>query len=191
MAADADEREDSITRLLRRAGSGDREAIEALYPQIYAELRAIARGIANNASRTPTLSPTALVNEAWLKLADKPGVEWHDRLHFFRYAARAMRHVLIDYARSRGAAKRGSGAAVLELNEAIVADADTLSGLLALDDAVRHLDAINPRLGQVVELRVFGGLDLETVARTLDVDPRTVSRDWRKARAILHEMLEE
>lgn len=179
-----------ITRLLQRAGSGDALAMEALYPAIYAELKRLALGVCSSPRSSQTLSPTALVNEAWIKLAVGEAVDWHDRKHFYRYAARAMRSIVVDSARAHQAEKRGGGMSHVELDPERIGDATSPEGALAVDQALERLQKVNPRLAEVVELRMFAGLEFGTIARLLEVHPRTVSRDWRKARALVYQMLE-
>jgi RNA polymerase sigma factor (TIGR02999 family) len=177
-----------ITRLLALAGEGDREAMTALAPLVYAHLRRLARRqLAGEHART--LSTTALVHEAWLDLAEGGGGAWRDRDHFYRYAATAMRHILVDHARARQAAKRGGGLAHLDAGALQLGSDETAASLVAVDQALGALAAINPRLAQVVELRFFAGLEVEDTARVLGVHVRSVVRDWRKARAILNQLL--
>lgn len=185
----SDHRRD-ITRLLQAAGGGDRKAMDALAPLVYQHLRRIARRQMAGEGRALTLSTTALVHEAWLELCAGDTRDWRDQAHFYRYAATAMRHILIDQARSRQAAKRGSGAEHVEMDHVPLVSDETASGLVALDEALGRLGEINPRLAQVVELRFFAGLEVEQVAEVLDIHARSVVRDWRKARAILGQMLE-
>jgi RNA polymerase sigma factor (TIGR02999 family) len=176
-----------ITRLLARAGEGDRAAMTALAPLVYAQLRRLARRqLAGEHART--LDTTALVHEAWLNLAEGGGA-WRDRDHFYRYAATAMRHILVDHARARQAAKRGGGALHLDASLLQLGSDETAASLVAVDQALGTLAAINPRLAQVVELRFFAGLEVEDTARVLGVHPRSVVRDWRKARALLDQLL--
>jgi RNA polymerase sigma-70 factor, ECF subfamily len=172
-----------VTRLLRAADHGDSDAAVRLVPLVYDELRGLAAAQLRRESQGHTLTPTALVHEAWLKLT--PGAHGHarDRAHFLAIAARAMRQVLVDHARSRGAQKREGGWARTTL-------ADDLPGggqvdpaeVLALDEALESLD---PRQRQVVECRVFGGMEESEIALALGVSERTVRRDWVKARAWL------
>jgi RNA polymerase sigma factor (TIGR02999 family) len=178
---------DDITRLLISLREGRREALNDLFPLVYEELRAIAR------RRIPageqTLGTTALVHEAYLKLFDHTRLTLNDRKHFYALAARAMRQILIDHARRRGAAKRGGNLRRLDLDDATIAVDDRAAELLALDDALQRLSKLDERMGQVVELRFFGGLSVDETADVLGVDSRTVKRDWRKARAVLYQEL--
>jgi RNA polymerase sigma factor (TIGR02999 family) len=178
-----------ITRLLALAGEGDRDAMAALAPLVYAHLRRLARRqLAGEHART--LDTTALVHEAWLSLAEG-GSAWRDRDHFYRYAATAMRHILVDHARARQAAKRGGGQMHLDAGALQLGSDETAASLVAVDQALAALATINPRLAQVVELRFFAGLEVEDTARVLGVHARSVVRDWRKARAILNQLLGE
>jgi RNA polymerase sigma factor (TIGR02999 family) len=179
---------DDVTRLLISLREGRREALNDLFPLVYEELRAIAR------RRMPvggeqTLGTTALVHEAYLKLFDHTRLTVNDRSHFYALAARAMRQILIDHARRRGAAKRGGDLRRLDLDDATIAVEDRAGELLALDEALQRLARLDERMGQVVELRFFGGLSVDETAEVLGVDPRTVKRDWRKARAVLYQEL--
>jgi RNA polymerase sigma factor (TIGR02999 family) len=180
-----------ITRLLQQASEGDRAALDALMPLVYEPLRRIARGQIGGEGRAHTLSTTALVHEAWLRLSNAGDVGWEDQAHFFRYAGRAMRNILIDAARARQAQKRGGGADHLDIDEVALPISDAASGeLLALNEALLKLSEINPRLAQVVELRFFAGLEVEEVGEVLGIHARSVVRDWRRARALLAQMLD-
>ena len=179
-----------ITRLLQAAGEGDRAALDRLVPLVYESLRRIARSQRAGEQRAHTLSTTALVNEAWLRLLGPERAEWQCEAHFYRYAAKAMRHILIDAARSRQAQKRGGGVEHIELDSAPPIAEQACGELLALDQALLQLAEVNPRLAQVVELRFFAGLEVEQVAEVLGINARSVVRDWAKARALLAQMLE-
>ncbi|MCG6118132.1 MAG: ECF-type sigma factor [Aquimonas sp.] len=179
-----------ITRLLQAAGEGDRAALDRLVPLVYESLRKIARSQRAGEQRAHTLSTTALVNEAWLRLLGPERSDWQCEAHFYRYAAKAMRHILIDAARSRQAQKRGGGAEHVELDSAPPIAEQACGELLALDQALLQLAEVNPRLAQVVELRFFAGLEVEQVAEVLGINARSVVRDWAKARALLAQMLE-
>ncbi len=180
-----------VTRLLRIAGEGDPRALEEVFPLVYAELQRIARGQLGRERAGHTLQPTALVNEAYLKLVQRPPEGTADRGHFLGIAARAMRQVLVDHARASTAAKRGGGAAPVTLNEELAGLSTDPEELLALDEALDRLDALEPRLRRVVELRWFAGLQDEEIAGVLGVTRRTVQRDWAKARAWLHRELSD
>ncbi|KAB8180184.1 sigma-70 family RNA polymerase sigma factor [Lysobacter maris] len=175
-----------ITRLLQRHHEGDRDAFDRMVPLVYQRLRVIARGqLARAGRRGQTLDTTALVQEAYLQLVDAEGVDWQDRGHFFAICARAMRRILVDYARRRQAAKRGGGAVAVTLEADMVAADSQSEQVLAIDEALNGLDAFNPRLARVVECRYFAGMTEEETARALDTSLRTVQRDWMRARAWL------
>jgi RNA polymerase sigma factor (TIGR02999 family) len=180
----------SVTALLVAHRAGDADALERVFPLVYAHLRAVARAQLRRDGRgrdgAHTLSTTALVHEAYFKLADAPRLDARDRAHFLAVAARAMRQVLVEYARRHRAAKRGGGAAALDLDAAQVAVEERADALVALDEALSRLAALSERLARVVELRFFGGLSEEETAAALGVTDRTVRRDWVKARAWLH-----
>jgi RNA polymerase sigma factor (TIGR02999 family) len=177
-----------ITELLQRAGAGDRPALDALLPLIYAELRKLAR--AQRPDAQATINTTALVHEAYLKLVDQSRLSWPDRRHFFAYAAKAMRNILVDNARRRAALKHGGGQQRDDdaLDRVGVVDAGG-ADLLLVDQALDRLAAISDRLRDVVEMHVFGGLEFKEIAECLEVTERTVFRDWRKARALLETLL--
>lgn len=179
---------DEVTRLLDQLRGGDREALDRLFPLVYQELRQAADRVLRREARGHTLQPTALVHEAYLKLAGAP-IGSENRAHFLGIAARAMRQVLVDHARRRRAAKRGGGEAAVSLADADGAIDLQSDELLALDEALTRLAKESDRLRQVVELRFFGGLTEEEIATTLDVTTRTIQRDWVKARAWLHKEL--
>jgi RNA polymerase sigma factor (TIGR02999 family) len=175
----------TITRLLIRWRSGDRTAFDELAPQIYSELRRLAKYYLRQERSAHTLHPSDLVHEAYLRLVDEKEIDWQNRAHFFGVAAVRMRHILVDHARSRQAAKRGGGEYLLSLSKAnqLVEDRDV--NLLALDGALRRLEATDPQKSRIVELRYFGGLTIEETAEALRISPATVKRDWRMARAWL------
>ena len=170
-----------ITRLLTAWRQGAPDALEALVPLVYEELRRIARRHVGRERSANTLQPTALVNEAYLRLADARQIEWRDRLHFFNVASRIMRRVLVDAARARRADKRGGDGPQVEFDEANIAAIDRGVALLALDDALEALAAADPRKCRVVELRVFGGLTVDETAAVLEISADTVTRDWKFA----------
>ncbi|MEP0546561.1 MAG: ECF-type sigma factor [Rhodothermales bacterium] len=176
-----------VTRILAEARAGDPAALDRLLPILYDELHALAHRERGRRGAAETLSTTALVHEAYEKLARADG-GWNDRAHFFRVAAQAMRQVIVDYARAQHAQKRGGGPArsltnVPALGLSIDARADDV---LALDMALDRLAALDPRQGEVVELRYFAGLTVPETAEVLDVSPATVKRAWTAARAWLH-----
>jgi RNA polymerase sigma factor (TIGR02999 family) len=178
-----------ITRLLISISEGDRNALNHLFPVVYAELRALAHRQLVHIRPGDTLQTTALVHEAYLKLVGTDRPEWHDRRHFFAVASRAMRQISVDYARARGTQKRGGNAPTLTLDEERLPIADRAHELVQLDQALTELESLSARQGQVVELRFFGGLTVEETAAVMDVSERTVKREWQKARAFLFDAL--
>lgn len=178
-----------ITHLLLAWGQGDQAALETLMPLVYGELRKVAARHLRGQREGHTLQTTALVNEAYLRLIDASQVQWQNRAHFFAVAAHFMRRILVDFARSRNYQKRGGGAQAVELDEAMIVAPERGADLLALDEALTRLQALNERQAQVVELRYFGGLSEEESAEALKVSVRTVRRDWNFARVWLHREL--
>lgn len=175
-----------ITQLLQRHHDGDRGAFDRMVPLVYERLRSIARGqLARAGGRHRPLDTTALVHEAYLQLVDEHNVDWQDRAHFFSICARAMRRILVDFARQRQAVKRGGGLPNLTLQPDLVAVDDQAELVLAVDAALGELEAFNARLARVVECRYFAGLTEEETAQALDTSLRTVQRDWMRARAWL------
>jgi RNA polymerase sigma factor (TIGR02999 family) len=174
-----------VTGLLIAWGAGDQSAFEQLVPLVHAELRRLAHRAMGRERAGHTLQTTALVNEAYLRLIDVSRVRWQDRAHFFAMSARLMRRILVDHARSRKSQKRGGATRKVSLEEALVVSAERGSDLVALDDALKGLAAVDARKSQVVELRYFGGLSVEESAEALQVSPDTVLRDWRLAKAWL------
>jgi RNA polymerase sigma factor (TIGR02999 family) len=173
------------TRLLRAWASGDQSALEQLTPRVYDELRRIAGRFMQDERPGSTIQTTALVHEAYLKLVDVTNVDWQHRAHFFAISAQIMRHILLDRARRRVAAKRGGAAPRLNLDEASDVASSRAREVIALDDALTALAKINPRQARVIELRSFAGLSVEETAEVSKVSPDTVMRDWRLARAWL------
>jgi RNA polymerase sigma factor (TIGR02999 family) len=173
-----------VTGLLVAWGRGDESALDELMPIVHGELRRLARRLMRGERGNHTLQTTALVNEAYLRLVDISRVRWQDRAHFFAMSARLMRRILVDHARSRKYLKRGGMLRRVSLDEAL-AVSERGTDLVALDDALDALAAVDPRKSQVVELRFFGGLSLEETAETLQVSAETVGRDWRLAKAWL------
>jgi RNA polymerase sigma factor (TIGR02999 family) len=175
-----------VTDLLVRAGAGDRDALDAAFPIVYGTLRALAARHLRREADGHTLSPTALVHEAWLRLSAESHAAWRDRAHFLAVASLAMRRILVDHARRHHAARRGAGAARVPLEDLDAVPAEARAELLvALDEALARLARLDARQARVVECRFFGGLTEEEVAETLGVGLRTVKRDWAKARAWL------
>ena len=188
---DARHPQGEVTRLLLEFGAGDREALDRLVPLVYDELRRIARHELRRERVDHTLTTTALVHEAYLTLVDQARAEPGDRARFFAVAATAMRRVLIQYARSRQALKRGGGQRPLSLDEAAVVAEDGGEHLLALDEALTRLGALDERQARVVECRYFGGLTEEETAAALGITARTVRRDWVKAKGWLYRELHD
>ncbi len=182
-----------ITALLQEAArpGGRDDGQERLYEAVYPELRRMAAGLMRNERSDHTLQATALVNEAYLQLADGISVEWECRAHFFGAAARAMRRILVDHARRRRADRRGGGAHRITLDETQMPGADSDEGLLTMNDALERLAAFDPRGARVVELRVFGGLSVPEAAQLLGVSKRTVDGDWAVAKRYLARALSE
>ena len=178
----------NVTALLHRS-SEDPAALEAVYEIVYADLRRLAGRQLGPRGADQTLSVTALVNEAFLKLSDRTGGAWNDRLHFLRVAARAMRQITVDHARAKLSKKRGSGQSALPLIEPQVAAETKSEMILALEEGLQQLAADNERLVRVVEFRFFAGLTAEETAAALDTSRRTVQRDWEAARAWLKTFL--
>lgn len=181
-----------VTQLLKAWSAGDEEALEKLTPLVYWQLHKIAkRYMAGERSGHP-LQTTALVNEAYLRLVDCGRVNWHDRVHFFAVSAQLMRRILIDFARSRGYLKRGAAAPHISLDQAPSVCSEPDMNLVALDDALQALSAVDERKGKVVELKFFGGLSVEETAEALGISAETVVRDWRLAKIwLLRELRRE
>lgn len=175
--------EQDITSLLRQAASGDPQRLAAVFEALYPELRRLARARLND--EEATLTPTALVNEVYLRLNAGEPLSLTDRKHFFAAAAKAMRWIVVDQARQKMADKRGGGQAAITLSERLAADTESAE-VLALHDGLASLDQIHPRQREVVELRYFVGLEFSDVAELLACSESTVKRDWRRARAFLY-----
>src|SRR5882724_3817032 len=176
---------DDVTLLLRRWSHGDRGALDELMPLIYRELHKLAKRHMTQQEAGHTLQTTAVIHEAYLKLGGRSDKDWENRAHFFGVAAKAMRHVLVDHARTRRAAKRGGEVRIEQLEEGADVGMARAGELIALDDALTSLAGQYPRQAEVVELRYFGGLSVEETAGTLKLSPETVARDWRFAKAFL------
>jgi RNA polymerase sigma factor (TIGR02999 family) len=174
-----------VTQLLAAWTDGDQSALNRLIPFVYDELRRRARQYMARERPGNSLQPTAVVNEIYLRMADAGGVRCQDRAHFFAIAARMMRRILVDAARTRASAKRGGQARKISLEEGIVADRGGAAELVALDDALTSLGRKDARKAKVVELRFFGGLSLQETAEALQVSEDTVGRDWNFAKAWL------
>jgi len=179
----------TMTQLLSAWSDGDKVALEQLMPLVYQELHRLAARHLASERAGHTLQPTALVNEAYLRLIDQKRVRWQTKAHFLAIAAHMMRRILVDYARARRYAKRGGGAPVVTLDEAAALSVERASDLIAVDDVLNRLSELDPRKGRVVELRFFGGLSVEETAEVLQISPNTVLRDWRTAKAWLHREL--
>lgn len=178
-----------ITTLLNRWGEGDSSAFELLVPLVYSEMRGIARRMLLDERPGHTLQSTALVHEAYLKLVDQDKMKWNGRAHFFGAAANAMRQILVDHARRRLAAKRGSGAVAEELGVALSIAFEPDLDVLALDAALEELETVDPERARVVELRYFGGLTIDEAAQVLGISPSAVNRDWVIAKVWLFRKL--
>ena len=174
-----------VTRLLKAWGEGDDGALARLTPVVENELHRMAHRCMARENPGHTLQTTALVNEVYLRLVDIHGVSWQDRAHFFAMSARLMRRVLTDFARSRHYQKRGAGAVQVCLDEGLLVTPQKDADIMALDAALTEFAALYPRQSQVVELRFFGGLEVEEAAEALKISPVTVKRDWRFAKAWL------
>lgn len=180
-----------ITDLLARARRGEPGALDAVFPAVYGELRRAAHRELGRWRPGETLGTTALVHEAYLRMVDARRAEYADRRHFYAVAATAMRQIIVDHARQRGAAKRGHGQRAISLDRLEVAATGADDDVVALDEALTALAVNHPRLAQVVELRFFAGLSVEEAAEAMDCSPRTVKREWQKARAFLYRMLHD
>ena len=187
MASTSPDSPATVTRLLHAARDGDPDAFDRLVPQVYDELRRLARH--HLRQHRQSLCTTELVHEAYLKLADHAEIDWQGRAHFFSIASRAMRQLLVDHARKRNAKKRGGDWQRTTLTTQHLGVSVAWNELIALDNALDRLDAVDTRLRKVVEYRFFGDMTENEVADVLDVSTRTVQRDWRKARAWLYDEL--
>jgi RNA polymerase sigma factor (TIGR02999 family) len=179
----------SITQALVELAHGDTSARDRLLPLVYDALRDLARRELRHERPDHTLSATALVHEAYLKLVQLERIDWQGRAHFFGVCAPVMRQVLISHARSRNAAKRGAGAAKLPLSDALAVAEERPDELVALDEALARLEVLSPRQARVVEARFFAGLSVEETAAALEISPATVKREWTAARAWLNREL--
>jgi RNA polymerase sigma-70 factor (ECF subfamily) len=179
----------SVTQLLVAWSDGDQSALDQLVPLVHGELRRLARSYMRGERQGHTLQTTALVNEAYLKLVDQKHVRWQNRAHFLAIAAQLMRRILVDYARRRQYRKRGGDALQVSLADAELLSDERTPDLMALDEALVSLAEIDPRRSQVVELRFFGGLNIEETAEILKVSPTTVERDWTTAKAWLYQRI--
>ncbi len=180
-----------VTGMLRDWTSGDQEALDKLIPVVYDELRRQAARYLRRERPDHTLQTTALIHEAYLRLINQHNVEWKDRAHFYAIAARLMRQILVDHARKRQAAKRGGSDIKVPLEEEMVITTGRNVDLVALDEALTRLAAIDPQQSRIVELRYFSGLSVEETAEVTGVSARTVKRDWNVAKAWLRQQMRE
>ncbi len=179
----------AITRALHDASDGDDRAQERLWRLTYDELHRLAGRLMSRERAGHTLAPADLIGELWMKLVDQNRIEWRDRAHFYGVASKACRRILIDYARKHRAQKRGAGAPRITIDRLQIAADNDVETFIALDEAMEQLKEVDPRLYQVVDLRYFGDLSEEETARALEVSPRTVRRDWVKAKGwLLHQL---
>ena len=179
-----------VTALLGQLRAGDQEVAGQLVPLIYDELRRIAGAQMRRERAGHTLQATAVVHEAYLRLAGEQDIQWQSRAHFFAIAARAMRQVLLDYARQRHAGKRGGeGAQKVEIDVDLLAGANRIEDIVAIDEVVTRLSELDQQQGRIVELRFFGGLSVEETAEAMGISDSTVKREWRLAKAWLHREL--
>jgi RNA polymerase sigma factor (TIGR02999 family) len=179
----------NVVALLEQMADGDAEAAESLMPLVYDRLRLLAKKLLAQESPSHTLQPTALVNEAYLRMVGQTQVDWKGKTHFFAIGARMMRRILVDHARRRLSKKRGSGGHRIELAEDLCVSHRNNEDIMAIDQALEKLSALDPRQAQVVELRFFGGLTVDEVAEVLGVSKRTVESDWTMLRAWLRREL--
>ena len=177
---------EEVTQLLVAWESGDQAALNQLMPLVYDELRQIAHRYLRRERADHTLQTTALVNEAYLKLVGEKNPSWQSRAHFFAAAANVMRHILVDYARTRNRSRRGGGAQQVPLDDALIVSTERASELLVLDDALNGLEKFDVRKSRIAELRYFGGLSVEETAEVLHISPTTILREWRLTKAWLH-----
>jgi len=178
-----------ITDLLQAWSDGDQTAFERLMPLVYDELHRLAKRYMRRERSGHTLQTTALINEAYLRLIERSHIRWENRAHFFAISAQRMRQILVDFTRSRRSRKRGGVDVQVSLGEALAVPVKRDADLVALDDALRALAAIDERKSRIVELRFFGGLSEEETAEALKISPATVRRDWKVAKVwLLHEL---
>jgi RNA polymerase sigma factor (TIGR02999 family) len=180
---------DGVTQLLINWRNGDKAALDQLLPLVYEELRRLARGFMGKERNNHTLQTSALINEAYLKLVEQDETNWQNRAHFFAVAAQIMRHILVDHARSYGYEKRGAGAQRVGLDDAKVFSEERARELVALDEALADLATVDPRKSRLVELRFFGGLNIDETAEVMELSPTTVQREWRAAKAWLQRFI--
>lgn len=179
-------RQKEVTQLLRDWRNGNKAALDVLMPAVYDELRRLASGFLRRERSDHTLQTTALVHEAYIHLVDQNETDWQNRAHFFGAAAQLMRRILVDYARARRAAKRGGGALKVTLNEVVIGSTGKDIDVIALDEALNELAALDSQQSRLVELRYFSGLSIEETAEVMAISPATVKRQWNSAKAWLH-----
>jgi RNA polymerase sigma factor (TIGR02999 family) len=184
------EQDESLTQLLRRLSSGDEEAAAKVAAAAYGELRKVAGQCMRRERPGHTLQPTALVNEAFLKLVANTRADWRDRAQFYAVAARLMRRILVDHARKRHAGKRDGGRQIT-FEDYLVLREDRIEDVMGVDEALERLEALDPRQGRIVELRFFSGMTVEEVAEVMHISTPTVKREWSSAKAWLHRELSE
>lgn len=183
--------QNQVTQLLLDWGNGDKAALDKLVPVVYQELRRLAAYYMRRERPGHTLQTSALVNEAYMRLVDYSQMRWQSRAHFFAVAAQAMRRILVEHARKRHFAKRGGGAVKVSFDEAAIVSQEQDADLVALDDALTSLEAMDERKARIVELRYIGGLNIEETAEVLAISPATVQREWRAAKAWLYREIKE
>jgi RNA polymerase sigma factor (TIGR02999 family) len=182
---------EEVSQLLMDWSDGDQAALDKLIPVVYQELRRLAHHYMQQERSGHILQTTALVNEAYMRLADYKKMRWQSRTHFFAVAAQVMRRILVEHARARNYQKRGGGAQKVELDEAAFVSEGRSADVIAVDDALKELEAWDARKGRIVELRFFGGLNIDETAEVLKISPTTVQREWRSAKAWLHRAMSE
>ncbi|HUE82831.1 MAG TPA: sigma-70 family RNA polymerase sigma factor [Pyrinomonadaceae bacterium] len=182
---------EEVSQLLRDWSNGDEAALDKVIPVVYQELRRLAHHYMRKERGDHTLQTTALVNEAYMRLADYKKMRWQSRVHFFAVSAQVMRRILVEHARSRNSAKRGGGGLKVSLDGIAVVSAGRSAEVIAVDEALTDLESWDQRKGKIVELRFFGGLSIEETAKVLKVSPTTVQREWRAAKAWLYRAISE
>lgn len=178
-----------ISGLLKKISQGDQRAADALFPMLHDDFLALARSFMSRERVDHTIEPTALVNEAYLRLVDQRQADWRSKSHFMAIGAKAMRRVLVDHARTKGRFKRGGGVDRIELSEELALSPNRNEDILAVDEAIEKLSSLDERQGKLVELRFFGGLSMKEVAEVLGVSLRTMESDWTMVRAWLRKEL--
>lgn len=178
-----------VTQLLIKWSNGDKAALDKLMPLIHEELRRLAHQYMSRERSGHTLQTSALVNEAYIRLVNRKGVQWQNRAHFFAIAANSMRSILVDHARSHAYAKRGGGAHKITLDDGLIVSQERAAEVVALDDVLKQLADIDPQQSRIVELRFFGGLTIEETAEVVQLSPATIKREWNIAKAWLYHQL--